>query len=140
MGRRLHSDIPQIRKQLVPNRPHIGGFRQQDEQFKASQKSQYNRRHRVRELPSLPDNTPVWVQHQGRQVPGEILRQAGTPRSYVVNSPTGDLRRNRQHLQVRSENSLPNQDTTPTEPPKAISTRSQTGTLIHPPNRLSHQT
>lgn len=60
----------------------------------------------VKDLPSLPDKLPVWVETQGRQVPGEITQQATAPRSYLVETTTGEVHRNRSHLRMRLENSL----------------------------------
>ena len=63
--------------------------------MKERQKETYNRQHRVRPVPTLPDDTPVWVNTQGRQVPGRVITTADTPRSYVVEVPSGQVRRNR---------------------------------------------
>ena len=35
----------------------------------------------------IPEDTTVWVDNQGHQVPGRILQRAGTPRSYIVKYP-----------------------------------------------------
>ena len=142
MGRRLRTDVPQLKKQLVPCWPHVMNFRSLDQKFKASQKRNYDDRHRVRELPSLPDKLPVWVESQGKQVPGQITQQAATPRSYLVETPSGEVRRNRSHLRVRTENTAPvsNRSDNSAEPTNTIQTRSRTGTAIHPPDRLSRLT
>lgn len=142
MGRHLHTDVPQLKKQLVPCWPHVMNFRSLDQKFKASQKRNYDDRHRVRELPSLPDKLPVWVESQGKQVPGQITQQAATPRSYLVETPSGEVRRNRSHLRVRTENTAPdsNRSDNSAEPTNTIQTRSRTGTAIHPPDRLSRLT
>ena len=133
MGRRLRTDVPQLKKQLVPCWPHVMNFRSLDQKFKASQRRNYDNRHRVRELPSLPDKLPV---------PGQITQQAATPRSYLVETPSGEVRRNRSHLRIRTENTAPdsNQSDNSAEPTNTIQTRSRTGTAIHPPDRLSHLT
>ena len=82
---------------------------------------------------------------RGHQVPGQVVQTASTPRSYVVQTPSGELRRNRAHLRVRTDPQLP-VDTPTTEyellqPPTIYSgpvTRSQTGTVLHPPDRLQY--
>ena len=134
--------MPQLKKQLVPCWPHVTNFRSLDQKFKASQKHNYDDRHRVRELPPLPDKLPVWVDSQGKQVPGQITQQAATPRSDLVETPSGEVRRNRSHLRVRIENTAhdSNRSNDSTEPTNTIQTRSRTGTAIHPPDRLSHLT
>ncbi|UYV82781.1 K02A2.6-like, partial [Cordylochernes scorpioides] len=47
-------------------------------------------------LPHLDEGTRVWV--KDLRVPGVVLEDAGSPRSYIVNSPKGILKRNRFHL------------------------------------------
>jgi len=55
----------------------------------------------------LPENTPVWVQTENSQVPGTVVHQASTPRSYIVSTPTGSVRRNRINLRNRRERGVP---------------------------------
>ena len=77
----------------------------------------------VRDLP-LPDDTDVWITSGDQPTPGRVVSAAGTPRSYVVDTPNGQVRRNRFHLNER-----------PAEPeaaetvPEQIMTRSRTGTI-----------
>ena len=101
-------------------------FRSLDQKFKASQKRNYDDRHRVRELLSLPDKLPVWVESQGKQVPGQITQQAATPRSYLVETPSGEVCHNHSHLRVRTENTAPdsNRSDNSAEPTNTIQTRS----------------
>ena len=72
MGRQIHTDVPQMKTAQIPNWFYLDNFRMQDEKFKAEQKYNYDKRHRVRQLPSLPDNTPVWVTTSNRNVPEEL--------------------------------------------------------------------
>ena len=57
MGRRIRTPIPQTNKLLVPNWAYLKTFREMNKQFKQSQKSNFDKRHRARELSSIPDNT-----------------------------------------------------------------------------------
>ena len=104
----------------------------------------------MRETSPLPDDTPVWVNTQGREdVPERVSRQAEAPRSYRVDTPTGEVRRTRSHLRVRAESPNPNaepdqepandstSDPSPAEPTNGIATRSRTGTTTRPPDRYS---
>ena len=141
MGRRLQTDVPQMKTQLTPNWPHIKNFREKDKKYKQEQKRHYDRRHRVREASPLPDDTPVWVSTQGREdVPGRVSQQADSPRSYRVSTPSGEVRRNRSHLRVRAESPEADGDTTsdpsPAESPNRIATRSRTGTSTRQPDWL----
>ena len=38
MGRRIRTDVPQVKKLLIPNWPHVKDFKSLDEKFKAEQK------------------------------------------------------------------------------------------------------
>ena len=87
----------------------------------------YNRRHRARELPALPDDSEMWVTSSNRPVPGRVITPVETPRSYLVETPSGQIRRNQQHLNIvpkSSVSTLP--DNTPAK--SRIMTRSPTGT------------
>ena len=97
----------------------------------------------------LPENSPVWVRTGNTQVPGRVIFTATTPRSYVVSTPTGIIRRNRQHLNPRLNTTDSNsnididlsQDTPSinSQPERdKIMTRTQTGTQIRAPDRLAY--
>ncbi len=76
-------------------------FRKKDTQYKKDQK---DRRHRVHTASYLPEHSAVWVNTQGRDVPGTVSQSLLTPRSYLVDTPTGMVRRNRSQLRARAEN------------------------------------
>ena len=78
-GPATETDVPQVQQLLVPNWPHLEGFEQKDMQLKLQQKKNYDCRHRVRPLPPLSEDTPVWVNTQDRQIPGRIITSAATP-------------------------------------------------------------
>ena len=142
MGRRIRTSVPQVDKQLIPSWSYITTFREKDEQFKIKLKKNYDRRHRVRELPSIPDGQPVLVRTKDRTTSGTVVSPATTPRSYIVSTPSGQIRRNRSHLIVQPTDQ-PNQDSTDpnqttAQPRSPIQTRSRTGTSVVPPQRLSY--
>ena len=85
-GPATETDVPQVQQLLVPNWPHLEGFEQKDMQLKLQQKKNYDCRHRVRPLPPLSEDTPVWVNTQDRQIPGRIITSAATPWSYIVDT------------------------------------------------------
>ena len=70
MGRRIRTDIPQVTKQLIPKWPYLDQFNKQNKKYKARQTSNYNRRRRVRPLPSLPDDQLMWENTRETQAPG----------------------------------------------------------------------
>ena len=75
-------------------------------------------------------------------VEGRVVEPAEAPRSYIVETPSGEVRRNRSQLNIVPEHSStvePEVGSSPTsvrEQPRRIVTRSQTGTAIRPPERL----
>ncbi len=98
MGRRIRSGLPQLTECYLPSWPYLRRFRALNQKFKKQQEHYYNQRHRTRPLPPIPDDTPVWIRTGSRQTLGDTLSRAETPRSYITTTPTGEVRRNRQHL------------------------------------------
>ena len=94
MGTNIRSTLPMPTSTLVPKWSYIPEFQQADERFKKQQKTDYDRRHRVRDLPEIPDNTDVWITTGGQPIAGRTITSADTPRSYIVQTPTGETRRN----------------------------------------------
>ena len=139
MGRRLRSPVPILPQALVPKWPDLSQFKEIDDKYKQKLKKQFDRRHRVRELPVLDDQMPVYIS-RGRNtstVPGNVIQSAGE-RTYQVQTPFGTSRQNRCHLHSRPANT--NADTSDnhlTSQRSPILTRSRTGTMIWPPNRLT---
>ena len=134
MGRQLKSNVPQTKDHYIPNWSHIDNLKELHRKYKDSQSKHYNRRHRVRSLPSLPEDTAVWVQGETSQEPGNIVRSVSTPRSYVVSVPRGKVRRNRIHLRERCGSNR--MITRSQSRGNRIMTRLQTGTELRPPDHL----
>jgi len=139
MGRRLKTDVPQTTDLLTPNWPYLQDFAEKDRQYKQQQKQNYDKRHRVQSLPDIPNDTQVWVNTQGNQVSGRVVSTSDTPRSYVVDTPTGRVKRNRAHIIPQPPaNCDNNNNTPPQDSDNQIMTRSRTGTVIRPPDRLTY--
>ena len=138
MGRQLRMNLPVLKEQLSPNWSYLEKFRERNDEYKHKQKRDYDRRHQARPLPPIPDGSEVWVTSDNQPVPGRVTTSAGTPRSYLVETPQGVVRRHRSHLNVVPDS--PIASTTPEQPsppsPLPIMTRSRTGTAIRPPERL----
>ena len=132
MGRRVTTTVPQVSDQLTPQWNFLPDFRKQDDKFKKEQEMQYNRRHRVQNLPELPDNTSVWVTTNNTNEPGIVVSPAGTPRSYIVETNGGQVRRNQQHLTPMPTKQHP--CVTRNSP---VQTRSRTGIVVRPSDRLA---
>ena len=129
MGRRIRTDVAQVATSFIPKWPHTKNFRNLDETHKRLQKEYYDKCHRVMELP--PEDQRVWVDTRGDLTPARVL---DTPRSYVVETSSGQLRRNCSHLRIQpssQETALPAEP--PITPHRPV-TRSQTGTTVGPPD------
>ena len=100
MGRQPKSTLPQINTHLTPDWPHLISFPENDSKFKEKQRQYYNNRHRVHSQDKLSEGTPVWIKTDKQQTQGTVYSDAETPRSYWVNTPSGNLRRNRRHLKI----------------------------------------
>ena len=135
MGRKIRTDLPQPKSTYIPTWTHIQNLKELHEKYKSVQEKYYNNQHHVKTLPSLPDNSPIWIQTENTHVPGTVVKQAITPRSYIISTPTGQIRRNRISLRHRRERGTTT-ETTENEPPRRVVTRSQTGIIVKPPTRL----
>ena len=140
MGRRMRTTIPQSKELLTPKWSYLPKFQESNKKFKESQKRNFDKRHRVKDQGDLHD-AEVWITSENQPIHGRVLSSGNNPRSYVVETPTGELQRNRMHLNVMPERETPSSsEQPPIQPPPAptrIATRSQTGTAIHPPERLA---
>ncbi|KAL1446646.1 hypothetical protein MTO96_044509 [Rhipicephalus appendiculatus] len=88
--------LPKTSQLLEPAWPPSVPFTQRDQDNRRRQASDFNRRHADRTLRPLQAGERVWVQDVNS--PAIILGPAQRPRSYVVETPTGVLQRNRKHL------------------------------------------
>eukprot|EP00731_Ephydatia_muelleri_P017063 Em0010g161a len=95
-GCRIRTTIPQLPCQMVPSWPYLQKFCTSDEETKQRQKENYDLRHGVKTLPELEHGTEVWVTNRGKR--GTITSKTNIPRSYIINTPEGTIRRNRRHL------------------------------------------
>jgi len=102
MERKVRTAIPQTTDQLKPNWPYLSAFRQKDREYKEQQKKQYDQQQRVKDRDPLEIDTPVWVMSESGPVPGQIQASFDHLRSYIVSTPTGLVRRNRQNLNCRT--------------------------------------
>ena len=145
MGRKIRTDVPQLKDNFIPEWKHLQNFRILDEKYKQTQKENYDRCHGVRTLPLLLQSQTVWVDTRGHQVPGQVSQEANTPRSYFIETRSGELRRNQAHLRVRT-NLQPMREAVevPTTTGESTITHSrpltcsQTGTAIHTPDCLQY--
>ncbi|CAK6982086.1 Transposon Ty3-G Gag-Pol poly [Scomber scombrus] len=125
MGRQLRTTILQLPTTLLPRWLNIRGFRKSEKRAKENQQHKYNLRHRARTLPPLQSGQNVWLPREEKQ--GTVIQQATTPRSYIIHTDEGQLRRNRTQMRTLPQ---PQPQTTP-ETPVATPEPSNTETHTH---------
>ena len=137
MGRNIRSNIPQVQETLIPQWPYLTEFRHTNDLLKSQQKVDYDKRHRTQPLPDIPDDTEVWINTNGNRSTGHVTGPADAPRSYMVETRSGQVRRNRSHLLPMPNTHTSDSDNSPlTTDRSPIMTRTRTGTMITPPDRL----
>ena len=99
MGRKLRTTVPIIPEQLKPKLPDLAALKDTEQRARNKMKQDHDTHHRVRSLSVLSPGTKVWVPDQ--RLYGTIVASP-RPRSYLVETPFRQIRRNR-----RSVNPLP---------------------------------
>ena len=128
MGRQIRSNLPQPEDTLIPMWPYLT-FNASEAVFKQQQKENFDIRHRTKPLPDIPPQTDVWITTNRDHSPGTVTATTDAPRSYVVEMPSGTVRRNRAQLSVMPE-AQPSTTTTDlslTQVRSPILTRSRSG-------------
>ena len=98
MGRRLRTSVLQTDKMLIPQWSYLKTFRELDKNQKAKQKENFDLRHHAKDLPAIPDDTEVWITTDSGPVSGRMISHR--PQLYVVETPSGQIERNRSQLTV----------------------------------------
>ena len=105
MGR-LSTQFPVRAKTLTPR--DLKGVREKvvkkEEIYRSNQRQSVNQRHRAKELPDLTNGDCVWIRDQDRL--GKIQGRTQHPRSFIIETDKGTLRRNRSAL-VKAEMQSP---------------------------------
>ena len=114
MSRKLRTTVPMTEDQRKPKTPDFSVVAVKDKRLKTRQKVNHDTHREARELPVLSPGEYVWV--TDREESGEVVEETAT-RSYTVQTPGGEFRRNRQHLNRSSSSSETNteSDITPRE-------------------------
>lgn len=134
LGRQIRTTIPILEIKLQPAWPDLQLVRSTDAKTKENYVRNYNSRHSAKPLPELQPGHSVSVKldiKKGWTEPATVLQKCDSPRSYLVQTESGVLRRNRRHLrpilsnppipatdglpQVQSENEL-HPSSSPVEP------------------------
>ena len=117
MGRRLRTQLPVLPATLQPGSRNkdLQKVREKEEVYRANQERNFNNRHRAKDKAVLQPGDQVWLKDQNRY--GQILKRTSEPRSYLVKTPQGQVRRNRSALvSVQPDKDI-------VDPPKELSTK-----------------
>ena len=96
MGRILKTTVPTLPSNLHPVSPNQSTIREKEERKKEQQKINFNKRHRAREAPPLNVGDSVYIRDMSRR--GQIVNTHHNPRSFLIKTDQGPIRRNRTHL------------------------------------------
>ncbi|KAK7092375.1 hypothetical protein V1264_008127 [Littorina saxatilis] len=96
MGRKLRTRLPVHPSTLQPTLLNKELWKKKEEDYKEKQRLNYNARHAVKTPPNLNPGDSVFIKDM--QTPGQILERHNSPRSFIVRTEKGTLRRNQSHL------------------------------------------
>ncbi|XP_028514411.1 uncharacterized protein K02A2.6 [Exaiptasia diaphana] len=141
-GRKIRTDLPTVPGSLTPSWPGISEFRAKEEERKLKQKGYFDLHHNAKDLSTLVPGQRVWITDQKKEA--IVKKEADTPRSYVVETPAGQVRRNRSSLVPFTDC----EDTASTKqkpvdidivsPPDVTDVyRTRSGRTVVPPDRLN---
>lgn len=95
MGRLLQTTLPIMPDKLTQHTVPREEILRPEERTRDLTKANYDRRHAAQHLPELKSGSSVYIRDLNRE--GVITREV-SPRSYLVNTPQGTIRRNRSAL------------------------------------------
>ena len=119
MGRKIRLTVPTPSDQLNPKWPYFKMFYEADKILKARQKENFDVCHGVKHNPELQTRDKVWIPYSRKLV--IVTEKAHTPRSYIVHTPAGQLRRNRRQLRF-----IPEEEKVGTVKGETVNTSSET--------------
>ena len=100
MSRKLQSTVPMITKQYIPKLPNRSLLQSKEQNYQDNQQQRFNTRHKTYELEPLWQGDTVLVPEFQKN--GTVLSEVA-PWSYMIQTPTGKVRRNRRHLTILTE-------------------------------------
>ncbi len=156
-GRKIRTTMPIAPSALIPKVAKQKNLRRKEEKSRNNQKENYDKRHGVVQQQDLKIGDTVWITDM--RTWGRVVEKAPTPRSYIVETPSGSVRRNRFHLSKGNDVIIPEPEECPVapareevaeaiqdpvqqpaEPPPPIMVdgqqRTRSGRVIKPPKRF----
>ena len=93
MGRALKTRVPVSPEALIPKLPDYEQLRKSEKAYRAKMAQTYDQRHGVVEGDNLSPGDKVWIPDQHTE--GTVVKAHETPRSFIILTPKGNVRRNR---------------------------------------------
>ncbi|UYV66848.1 hypothetical protein LAZ67_4003074, partial [Cordylochernes scorpioides] len=112
MGRKLRTTLPIAPENLNPRLVDSQTLKRKEGRRRKDMKSRYDRRCGATDMEELSEGDTVWITDM--RTWGIVKQKASTPRSYMVDTPVGTLRRNRFHLRKGVTVQYPADPSTPT--------------------------
>ena len=138
MGWHIRIMVPVTDDHLIPTWSYLPRFQKINSQFKEKQKKDFDHYHGVYILLPISNDTDVWINlDDGRQMPGKVVSTAQFPRSYVVQTLSGQLHRNRSDIKVMPIPAAQDDGQSCESQPTRMMTHTQTGTEIKSPARYT---
>ena len=97
MGRKLRTRVPCHPDELKPETPDYDHIRRKEKEYRAKMKFDYDHRHKVVEGKELLPGDRVWI--PDLKAEGTVIKQHESPRSVVIQTRNGQVRRNRRMTQ-----------------------------------------
>lgn len=98
MGRTIRTTLPRADVGRPVSKGEMEAVRFKETQIREDNRKRFDKRHGTREQPELQEGNSVWISDLKRR--GEITRKASEPRSYIIQTSTGPIRRNRKFLSL----------------------------------------
>ncbi|UYV60122.1 K02A2.6-like, partial [Cordylochernes scorpioides] len=132
MGRKLRTTLPIAPENLNPKLVDSQTLKRKEGRRRKDMKSRYDRRCGATDMEELSEGDTVWITDM--RTWGIVKQKASTPRSYMVDTPVGTLRRNRFHLRKGVTVQYPADPSTPTFSGEELVENEKTPVVDHPSN------
>ncbi|UYV66076.1 K02A2.6-like, partial [Cordylochernes scorpioides] len=132
MGRKLRTTLPIAPENLNPKLVDSQNLKRKEGRRRKDMKSRYDRRCGATDMEELSEGDTVWITDM--RTWGIVKQKASTPRSYMVDTPVGTLRRNRFHLRKGVTVQYPADPSTPTFSGEELVENEKTPVVDYPSN------
>ncbi|UYV84065.1 hypothetical protein LAZ67_X001038, partial [Cordylochernes scorpioides] len=132
LGRKLRTTLPIAPENLNPKLVDSQTLKRKEGRRRKDMKSRYDRRCGATDMEELSEGDTVWITDM--RTWGIVKQKASTPRSYMVDTPVGTLRRNRFHLRKGYAVQYPADPSTPTFSGEELVENKKTPVVDYPSN------